>query len=272
MSLIPPSAKLQTFGKTFADRKVIAQSLDYAHGAHEIAHVHHRAQLVYATRGIVRVLTPRGLWMVTPAHALLIGSQVEHELHMLGDVAMRTLYLEPGALAVTERDCRPIAPGDLLRAAIADLCAAGTQATGNRRSALLEPLILDLVDEAPRTADAACLPLPADARLRRICTSLIAQPANPDTLEAWAAQVGASGRTVARHFRVETGLSFGQWREQLRTTEARARLAVGHAIADIARELGYADARTFATMFRRASGVTPQHYARGAHATHVSDT
>ncbi|WP_322047661.1 helix-turn-helix transcriptional regulator [Paraburkholderia sp. J67] len=255
-------AKLQTFGDGVGARKVIPQSLDYASGSHEIAHIHHRAQLVYATRGIVRIMTPETLWIVTSDHALLIGSQVEHELHMLGEVSMRTLYIDPAALAEPEPRCRPIAPGELLRAALLDLCAAGADTAGARRAALLEPLILDLIDTAPGAPDAARLPLPADERLRQICTSLIAQAANNETLEEWAARVGASGRTIARHFRVETGLSFGQWREQLRMAEAMSRLAVGHAPADIARELGYADARTFAVMFRRASGVSPQQFLR----------
>jgi AraC-like DNA-binding protein len=36
---------------------------------------------------------------------------------------------------------------------------------------------------------------------------------------------------------------FGQWREQLRLTEAMSRLAVGKPVAQAAQDLGYADAR-----------------------------
>lgn len=254
--------KLQTFGDGFAARKVIPQTLDYAHGTHEIAHVHHRAQLVYATQGVVRIVTPNGLWMVTPMHALLIGSQVEHELHMLGDVSMRALYIDPAALSAPEPACRAVAPDELLRAAILGFCVAGAgdAYVGNRRVALLEPLILDLLATAPRAPDVPYLPLPTDERLREICMSLIAHAANTETLDDWAARVGASGRTVARRFREETGMSFGEWREALRVAEAISRLEIGHAPADIARALGYADVRTFAAMFKRARGVSPQQF------------
>ncbi|WP_321954116.1 AraC family transcriptional regulator [Paraburkholderia bannensis] len=258
------SAKLQTFGAGMAARKVIPQSLDYTDGAREIAHIHHRAQLIYSTSGIVRIMTPDSLWIVTPAHALLIGSQVEHELSMLGDVSLRTLYIDPAALAVPEPRCRPIVAGELLRAALLGLCAASADAAGSRRAALLEPLLLDLLDTATRADEVTRLPLPTEERLRHICSSLIAQAANNETLEQWAENVGASARTIARHFRSETGLSFGEWREQLRMAQAKSWLAVGHAPADIARELGYADARTFAVMFRRASGVTPQQFLERA--------
>ncbi|CAE6697231.1 AraC family transcriptional regulator [Paraburkholderia aspalathi] len=258
--------KLQTFGESFAGRKVIAQAIDYVDGTHEIAHCHHRAQLVYATSGIVRAITPLGLWMLTPGNALLIGSQIEHELHMVGQVSMRTLYIEPDSLAPQKQECRVIPVGDLLRATILGMFDSGPDEAGESRTALIVPLILRLLEDAADAADAADgartarLPLPANARLRNICESLIAQPASNDTLELWADRVGASSRTVARLFRQETGMSFGQWREQLRLAEAMSKLSVGHAASQVAQDLGYADVRTFTVMFRRAFGSTPQQF------------
>jgi AraC-like DNA-binding protein len=234
--------KLQTFGALPATRIVIAQSIDYEDGTHEIAHVHHRSQLVYATTGIVRAVTPLGLWMLTPGHALLIGSQVEHELHMVGQVSMRTLYIDPGVLH--DRD---------------DEGTVGSGGAGTRET-LLVPLILRLLQLACERAPDKRLPLPGNPRLRRICERLIAEPASNDTLDDWADEVGASARTVARHFREETGMTFGQWREQLRLAEAMSKLAVDHPPARIAQELGYADVRTFSAMFRRAFGCTPQQF------------
>ncbi|MGF6774072.1 AraC-like DNA-binding protein [Paraburkholderia sp. GAS199] len=254
--------RLQTFGEGFAARKVIAQAIDYPDGTHEIAHVHHRAQLVYATSGIVRAVTPLGLWMLTPGNALLIGSQIEHELHMVGQVSMRTLYIEPDSLSPQDHECRVIPVGDLLRASILGLFDAGSDEAGESRAALIVPLVLRLLQDAEEGPHAARLPLPVNTRLRNICESLIAQPASNDTLERWADRVGASSRTVARLFRQETGMSFGQWREQLRLAEAMSRLSVGHAVAQVAQDLGYADVRTFTVMFRRAFGSTPAQFVQ----------
>lgn len=251
--------KLQTFGDSVAAKKVIAQAIDYADGTHEIAHMHHRAQLVYATSGIVRAMTPTGLWMLTPGNALLIGSQTEHELHMVGQVSMRTLYIDPDALAPQTHECRVVPVSDLLRATILGMFAAAGDG-GESRTALLVPLILHLLEGTESAAPAARLPLPVNPRLRSICESLIAQPASNDTLERWAERVGASSRTVARLFRQETGMSFGQWREQLRLAEAMSKLSVGHAASQVAEQLGYADVRTFTVMFRRAFGSTPQQF------------
>jgi AraC-like DNA-binding protein len=256
--------KLQTFGDRFATRPVIAQAIDYVDGTHEISHVHHRAQLVYATSGIVRAVTPLGLWMLTPGNALLIGSQIEHELHMVGQVSMRTLYIEPDSLGPQQHECRVIAVGDLLRASILGLFDGGSDSVSDEaaesRTALIVPLILRLLHDADDGAHVARLPLPANTRLRNICESLIAEPASNDTLERWADRVGASSRTVARLFRQETGMSFSQWREQLRLAEAMSKLSIGQAASQVAQDLGYADVRTFTVMFRRAFGSTPQQF------------
>ncbi|CAM2159704.1 helix-turn-helix transcriptional regulator [Paraburkholderia tropica] len=260
--------RLQTFGQSAAAKKVIAQAIGYADGAHEIAHIHHRAQLIYAAGGIVRVITPGGLWMLKPGMALLIGTQIEHELHMVGQTALRTLYIDPEALPPLGSDCRMIALDDLLRASILSMCATGEGSDAEaieQRAALIVPLILHLLAErlagAPTAADDEVrLALPENPRLRTICDSLIADAANADTLEQWAERTGASVRTLARLFRQETGMSFVQWRERLRLEDALSRLSVGHAPGDVAQALGYADVRTFAVMFRRAFGSTPQQF------------
>jgi AraC-like DNA-binding protein len=251
--------KLQTYGDAIT-ATVIAKTIEYEDGGHEEAHLHHRAQLVCVTSGIVRVVTPCGLRMLTPTHALLIGSRVEHELHMIGRVTMRMLYIQPEALKRDAGACRVLAVSALLRESILGMLDADVDI--DTREALLVPLILRLIEtgDTREHARRASLPLPTHARLRRICESLITQPERLDTLEHWADQIGASARTVARLFRQETGMSFGQWREQLRLAYAMSRLEIGRPVEQVARDLGYADARSFAQMFRRAFGATPQQF------------
>ncbi|WP_420994999.1 AraC family transcriptional regulator [Cupriavidus sp. 30B13] len=257
-------ARLQTFGDELQHSQIIAKAMDYQDGAHEPAHFHHRAQLVCAMRGIVRVITPLGLWTLTEGSALLIGSQVEHALHMGGEVSLRTLYILPERLARPERECRAIPMGDLLRAAIAGMFGPELDDADGSREQLLVPLILRLLDGAPAHARDLRLPLPADWRLRTICEALIAQPDNNETLERWSERAHTSSRTLARLFRQETSMSFGQWREQLRLTEAMSRLLTGQPAPSVAEELGYASVRTFSVMFKRSFGCTPQRFQAGA--------
>ena len=104
------------------------------------------------------------------------------------------------------------------------------------------------------------LPWPADARLRRVCEALKADPAENRTLEDWARASGASARTLARLFRKETGMSFGGWRQQARLLEALGRLASGSPVTTVALDLGYQSPSAFTSMFRRALGTSPTRY------------
>ena len=85
-------------------------------------------------------------------------------------------------------------------------------------------------------------------------------PGNNNTLEVWGEQTGLSTRSLARHFRDETGLSFGQWRQQMRISEAVYRLILQEPLANVAAALGYASQSAFITMFRKTMGTTPQRF------------
>ncbi len=101
------------------------------------------------------------------------------------------------------------------------------------------------------------LPACRDRRLLRVAAALLADPADPRDLAQHAEAAGASVRTLARLFRAETGMSFQQWRRQLRLTEALARIAQGVPPARAASLVGYASAPAFGAAFRETFGATP---------------
>ncbi len=90
-------------------------------------------------------------------------------------------------------------------------------------------------------------------------------PGSTVTMDGLGMQVGASMRALGRLFKRETGLTFGQWRQQLRLAEAVCWLSLGTPVASVARELGYATANAFSTMFHRALGAR-RRACRHAHA------
>jgi AraC-like DNA-binding protein len=101
------------------------------------------------------------------------------------------------------------------------------------------------------------VPAARDARLRRVTEALHADPSDNRDLAQHADAAGASARTLARLFRRETGMSFDQWRRQLRLAEAAARLAQGESPARAAAAVGYASGPAFGAAFRAAFGTTP---------------
>jgi len=86
------------------------------------------------------------------------------------------------------------------------------------------------------------------------------------SLDQWAQWAGLSPRTLTRHFRDETTLSFAQWRQQARLAEGLRRLSDGQSVSDIAHELGFSSPSAFVTVFRRHFGSPPGRYlARSGH-------
>jgi AraC-like DNA-binding protein/quercetin dioxygenase-like cupin family protein len=239
---------------------VFGQAIEYESGAREIAHTHPRAQLLYATTGLIRVRTPAANWMVTPDCAMLIPPRVEHELQMVGKVGFRTLYVDPCPDCGDEGRLLPV--DGLMRAAIlAMVCEPVHSHEPGSLADILTQLIVNLLGTAVTAEEQpGRLPIPQHPRLRRICEALIEAPANGDSLERWGDRFGASSRTLARHFQRETGMPFAKWREQMRVSEAMCLLSTHTPIDEVARYLGYGDANSFAVMFKRVLQMTPLKY------------
>jgi AraC-like DNA-binding protein len=106
------------------------------------------------------------------------------------------------------------------------------------------------------------LPQPADERLRRICSRIAEQPDDTSTLADWAVTLGVDVKTIQRLFARETGMTFGQWRQQARLLHGLERLAIGDKVVDIALALGYDSPSAFAAMFKRQFGETPSAFFR----------
>ena len=102
------------------------------------------------------------------------------------------------------------------------------------------------------------LPMPSDPRLLAMTTSLVQNPANDADLDAWANDTGIPRRTLTRRFFKETGLSFAQWRHQMRLLLALEQLAEGETLATVAQKVGYQSVSALIQVFRRALGTTPR--------------
>ena len=119
-------------------------------------------------------------------------------------------------------------------------------------------LIIDELEILPTLP--LSLPQPDDQRIARICSSLQANPSDNSTLAYWAAQLGLDGKTIQRLFQRQTGMSFGQWRQQARLLLALERLAQREKVIEIAAELGYESPSAFAHMFKKQFGKTPSQF------------
>mgnify|MGYP003694371781 CR=1 FL=1 len=105
---------------------------------------------------------------------------------------------------------------------------------------------------------------PADAeeprRSPRSAAGCIEAPDDAATLEDRRARRGISARTLARHFRRQTGMSFAEWRRRARLLRALGWIAEGRPILEVALDLGYDSPSAFSAMFRRELGAPPSSF------------
>lgn len=230
--------------------RLIARDLD----ASELlmSHSHAWGQVTYALDGIVRVTVANSTWIVPPMRAIWIPPRIMHEVETLEKARLRALYIHADVPLFADGGCEVLEVSALLRELILALAQVDR---GEEREGMLSALIIN------ELARSATLPirvaLPADKRLKALCEKLIGDPASPLTLGDWARQAGASGRTLARLFEKELGMSFGQWRQQVRLAHAAPLIARGVPLSRVAAELGYASQSAFSAMFKKTFGQSP---------------
>ena len=234
---------------------------EYPNGTVVATHQHLRAQLIYATSGVIEVTVHRSLWLVPPQLALWMPPEVPHRMLARGNVSLRTAYVHPDACPASF-PLRPriVRVSPLLRELIARAATIPLNPDPAGRDSLVITHMLAEIEWAPEQS--LRLPCGSDRRLRRICDAILAAPSDSRTLDEWAREVGASTRTLSRLFIAETGVSFVIWRQLARIQCALPLLASGVPVASVGTQLGYETASAFAAMFRRFTGTTPQAYVR----------
>ncbi|OFJ47058.1 AraC family transcriptional regulator [Janthinobacterium lividum] len=255
---VPFSLATSSHDYQHVPRPVTAMSRQYAAGDYTALHSHVRAQLLYATQGVMRVSTEHGVWILPPRRALLIPVGVVHEVHILSELSMRTVYIDAQVAAPYGADCKVLEVSRLLRELILALLAEPIEYALAGRGDWLAHLILSELTAAASVPIA--IPWPRDRRLVAICSAIMRAPGSRRSMEDWAQDAGASARTLIRLFPKETGLHYRQWLQQVHLAEAFCRLDRGEGVAAIAYALGYASPSAFSAMFRRILGRTPQHY------------
>lgn len=241
-------------------RPVLPYAIDYLGSCHRPRHHHRRGQLVYAVSGVMEVTTDAGTWIVAPQHAVWVPPLVDHEVGHKTGIAMRTLYIDPVAAQSLPPVCCVVKVSALLQQLILRVMDAPENYPADGPEARLMAVIQD--ELGALEPEPMYLPRPRDNRLLRITRALLDDPSDNRSLKTWSDTAGASERNLARLFVAETGMTFGEWREQLRLMSAISRLVVGEPVTVVAYDLGYLSPSAFIAMFKRNMGDTPARFAR----------
>ncbi|MDY7545400.1 helix-turn-helix transcriptional regulator [Glaciimonas sp. CA11.2] len=217
-------------------------------------HMHAWGQVTYAPEGTLRVSVGNSTWIVPPLRAIWIPPQVVHEIKTIEKAQLRALYIHTSATPFQGDQCIVVEVSSLLRELIAALTLVDADKESVRES-LLSQLILNELTLAE--TQAIRVALPTEKRLVTLCKALLNDPGSAMTLGDWAQRVGASERTLARLFERDLGMTFGQWRQQIRLAHAAPMITRGMPLSLVAAELGYASQSAFSAMFKKTFGESP---------------
>ncbi|GAB6902449.1 helix-turn-helix domain-containing protein [Kineosporia succinea] len=219
-------------------------------------HRHPEPVLMWSTTATVAGTIGARDWLFPPGHGIWVPGGVEHgggTVIREGDLSIVHLGPDPCPVDWTEPTGFAVSPllDELLRH------LHDTDPLEKTRP-LAEALMFELLTPLP--AHDIPLTLPTDPRVRAVAEQLLADPSDQRELSAWADHVHAGTRTLSRLFRAETGLTFADWRTQVRIRAAVQLLGAGRPVNATAHAVGYRRPSAFISAFRRVTGQTPGTY------------
>jgi AraC-like DNA-binding protein len=228
-------------------------------GATSPVQSHSRGHLVYAARGVLSVHTERGTSIVPANRVAWTPAGFTHYHRAHGHTDMRIVFLPASLARLVPGHPAVFAVSDLAREVL--LTLTGPRDHDRAARARLHRVLVDELHEAREQP--LQLPEPRDDRLRAIARMLHEQPADSTSLADLGRRIGASARTLSRLFHDELGMTFYEWRTQLRIYHALVLLADGHDTTRVAGACGWANPSSFIAAFTSVIGTTPCRYRTG---------
>lgn len=248
-------------GEILDVRRPLIATTTEVEGAHAVAaHRHPRGQLLYAVRGAMRAGLGDAMWSVTPRIGVWVPPGMTHRIEARAGISYRFVFVSPSVAGTLPQRGGPVEIAPLTHELILEAATFGAHYRPDSAESRLVSVLHDRLRAMP--ASRLTVPLPQDPRARRVCDALLENPADDRSLDAWGRLAGASGRTLARLFQRETGLSFSVWLQHMRLSTALDRLLQGDSVTRTALDLGYASPSAFCAMFRRTLGTTPSRYLK----------
>jgi len=245
-----PTLELRS-ADVMSDKSISAFAGRQPAGYYDPPHTHDRGQFSYRTEGFASVKADGRNILLSPGRGVWIPAGVSHEVACQGPAAYNALYVDPAASPQSRR-VRVIAVSPLLHALVESSLLSKQ---GGVREQLIARLILEEIAQLPDVSAVAPV-MPRSQGLRMVCDRLFQSPGMRLDLNEWVALAGMSRRSFTRSFRHETGVSLGEWYQQLRMHFADTWLAEGIALKKIAFQLGYGSTASFSRAYSRVFGCS----------------
>lgn len=217
-------------------------------------HSHNHGQLIFVSKGTLRLTTPRGAWVVPQRKIVWIPPNQRHSILCKGLLSSWKI--------VTPQSYRKFLPPGISVLQTSDLLLAALESIPENKK-MISPaklrLLIELIKEELQSAKSESfgVTLPKSSRFGPLTDVLLKNPEDPRTIDQWSKTVGMSRRTFTRSFIAETGASFAEWKKTLIFGKALQLLSEGHSVDETADELGYSGSSAFVAAFKKKFRTTP---------------
>jgi len=221
-------------------------------------HRHEWAQVVYAISGVLTVAIEGRSFVISPEQGVWLPNGVAHRVGTLFGAEFRSLWIADSTFDGLPGKPTVFGVSPLLQALIMEAANLRHDESEIGYASRVSHLILDQLLRAEPLPGA--LPWPRGEKLNLLCEALYTDPADAQTTEQWARELGMSGRTLARRFKTEIGISLRSWRRRMRLFKAIELLGGNMDVTQVAHALGYGSSSAFIYAFRTGMGMSPQAY------------
>jgi AraC-like DNA-binding protein len=224
-----------------------------------------RHYLLCVSRGALRLEAEGTVWSLPPARAALITAGRPILVTIPQPVTTSSVLIAPDQVPAPPA---PLSVFDLspLARALLDECGQWPEsehALPDYATTMFRALVAATWSLAERPGPAS-MPTGRSAELRRALALTEARLADDPTVDAIAADVGLTARSLARRFETELGMTWRAALRRLRVLRAIEALAAGDTpVTEVAFGVGYSSLSAFNAAFRDLTGQTPTEYRAG---------
>ena len=255
ISTYPPSK--ESFENLCSECKVVARSIPK--GANVEAHSHAWVQLLYAKEGALFLYLDRSKerMLVSPQQGVLIPAGVKHSVGTLSNVELVSLYMPSEVFDFCSVKAQLVEINSFLKSLLIEMERTPTSNDEGGQKLLVD-LVFHRLKSAKRLFTSA--PMPHDRRVLQCISSVgIKSICSMDKRE-FALLSNVSESTLSRIIRVDTNLSYRQWKTQLVVHVAIDEMLNGKSVSGISSELGYDSPSSFIHMFKMMTGRSPARF------------
>lgn len=236
-------------------------------------HQHSWAQIVFCTKGAVRIHVENNVYVLPPWKALWIPPEKSHSANLLESSDLYSVYVKTAqtgreleyidSLIKQCSSCKIIEVTVLLNELV-KLLAEEELETVKKYESVVILILLEIINATEVSIGVRFPADDADKRVLQVCNVFLEDPRVDINLNDLINNIGASPSTFHRLFNKEMGCSFNKWKKQVLLAQVILLAEQDLSITQIAFELGYGSLSAFSFMVSQTVGITPSDFLKKA--------